>query len=85
MPRGWSTWSARFAESCQRKELPSVRESIKIAKVLKARGIHPSKKDAFFRKLCLHVLTAQQHVADAHTMQATQPGQLLEELIERYC
>jgi gas vesicle protein GvpN len=74
-----------FRVECQRHQLPSVRESIKIAKVLKARNIAPSKKDPFFRKLCLHVLTAQQHVADANTIQESQPGQLLEELIERYC
>jgi hypothetical protein len=74
-----------FRAECQRHQLPSVRESIKIAKVLKTRGIHPSKKDPFFRKVCLHVLTAQQHVADAGTIHETQPGQLLEELIERYC
>ncbi len=74
-----------FRESSQRGQLPSVRESIKIAKVLKARGIHPSKRDPFFRKVCLHILTAQQHVADAKKIQTTQPGRLLEELIDKYC
>ncbi len=74
-----------FREEYRHTQLPSVRESIKIAKVLKARGMHPSKRDPFFRKVCLHVLTAQQHVTDAKRIQTTQPGQLLEELIGKYC
>ena len=74
-----------FRGEQHRVQLPSIRESIKIAKILKARGIHPSKRDPFFRKVCLHVLTAQEHVTDAKKIHATQPGQLLDELIEKYC
>ena len=74
-----------FREACPRKEQPSVREAIKIAKTLKARALHPSKEDPFFKKVCLHVLTGQEHVMDAKHVKGTPPGQLLEELIERHC
>lgn len=74
-----------FRDDCQRDHLPSIRESIKIAKILKAKGTHPSKKDPFFKKVCLHVLTGQQHVVDAKRVKTSQPGQLLETLIEKHC
>ena len=74
-----------FREEYQPRQLPSVRESIKIAKILRARGIHPSKRDPFFKKVCLHVLTAQEHLADAEKAKVNQPGQLLEKLIGKYC
>lgn len=75
-----------FRDECQRDHLPSIRESIKIAKILKAKGTHPSKKDPFFKKVCLHVLTGQQHVVDVKKLKGTsQPGQLLETLIEKHC
>jgi gas vesicle protein GvpN len=74
-----------FRENCHCKHLPSVRESIKIAKVLKVRGVHPSNKDSFFRKLCLHVLTGQPHVVDGKRIQPTQLSQLLDKLIDKHC
>jgi gas vesicle protein GvpN len=74
-----------FREESQDNKPPSVRESIKIAKVLKAKGAHPSKQDPFFKQVCLHVLTGQQHVANAKHVKRDPPGQLLEELIGKYC
>ena len=75
-----------FRDEGQHATPPSIRESIKIARILKAKGTHPSKKDLFFKKVCLHVLTDQQHVADVKKLkQATQPGQLLDALIEKLC
>ena len=73
-----------FRDEGQHTTPPSIRESIKIAKILKAKGTHPSKKDPFFKKVCLHVLTGQQHVVDAKHVKASQPGQLLEVLIEKH-
>ena len=75
-----------FRDEGQHAKPPSIRESIKIARILKAKSLHPSKKDLFFKKVCLHVLTDQQHVADVKKLkQATQPGQLLDALIEKLC
>ena len=53
-----------FREQSPGKGLPSVRECIKIAKVLKARNAHPSKADPFFKRLCVHVLATGPGVAD---------------------
>lgn len=53
-----------FRERCHWKGLPSVRECIKIAKVLKARNTPPSKTDPFFKRLCVHVLATGPSVAD---------------------
>jgi gas vesicle protein GvpN len=74
-----------FRKEYQGTQVPAVRASIKIAKILKARGIRPCKRDPFFKKVCLHVLTAQQHAADAEKVHGSHPGQLLEELIEKHC
>lgn len=54
---------------------PTIRESIKIAKVLKDNGERPTCRNRFFRKLCFHVLI--------HEM--GRPCKVIDNLIERYC
>ena len=66
------------------KYIPTVRESVKIARALRARKLKPSKKDPFFRILCLHVLTNEVHPTDLKQAKSTKSGQLLFKLINRY-
>lgn len=76
----------RFRILGNHKHLPSIRESVKIARVLKAANKKPSKRDPFFKKLCLHVLTNEEHVSDPRQMrQASKNGRTLNRLIREYC
>jgi len=68
------------------KHLPSIRESIKIARVLKKGDKKPSKRDPFFKKLCFHVLTDVNHAMDPAEMRGTNKnGRTLSRLIHEYC
>ncbi len=62
---------------------PTIRESIKIAKAMKVKNLSPSKKDPYFRKICLHILTTEIHpekgLGQKH---GTKMWQFLNELIE---
>jgi gas vesicle protein GvpN len=64
---------------------PSVRESIKIAKVLKTAQKKPSKRDPFFTKLCLNVLTNENHLPDLRKGNKGKNLQVLNRLIHRFC
>lgn len=55
---------------------PTIRESVKIAKVLKENSEKPKKGNGFFGKLCLHVLTQEIHGKDIR---------IIDNLIRRYC
>lgn len=66
------------------KYVPTVRESVKIARALRARKPKPSKKDPFFHILCLHVLTNEVHPANVKGAKSTKVGQLLHKLVKRY-
>lgn len=67
------------------KYAPSVREAVKIARALKARKLHPSRKEPFFRILCLHVLTNEVHPVDGKQARGSKVGRLLHRLMGRYC
>lgn len=69
-----------FRERCPRKGLPSVRECIKIAKVLNSRSASPSKADPFFKRLCVHVLATGPAVADPKTK--AKAIQVIEQLLK---
>jgi len=76
----------KFRNLGDHKHRPSIRESIKIAKVLKTGNKKPSKRDPFFKKLCLHVLTNEEHVSDPGEMrQASKNGRTLSRLIHEHC
>jgi len=66
------------------KHTPTIRESVKIARALKVKHLKPSKKEPFFRMVCLHALTNEPHPSDSKGTKATKLSQLLNELIERY-
>lgn len=64
---------------------PTIRESIKIAKVLKENKERPLKRNDFFKKLCLHVLTKEPHVMDINKTKTKKAFKLIDELIRKYC
>lgn len=64
---------------------PTIRESIKIAKVLKENSERPVKGNEFFKKLCLHVLTKEPHVMNVEEMKTKKAIKLIDELIRRHC
>lgn len=66
------------------KHLPTIRESIKIAKVLKDNKMHPVRGDGFFKKLCIHVLTKEEHSVDLKRKDAGD-RRIIDDLIKKYC
>jgi gas vesicle protein GvpN len=70
-----------FRERCHWKGLPSLRECLKIARVLKTKKTHPSKTDPFFTVLCQHVLATGPSMADPkHKAEAMK---VIDELIKK--
>lgn len=67
------------------KHPPTIRESIKIAKVLKENKHKPHKKNEFFKKLCLHVLTQEQHMTNIKKTESKKNVRQIDELIKKYC
>jgi len=63
------------------KHPPTIRESIKISKVLKENKERPLRKNEFFKKLCFHVLTHEPIGSDKKPSKALR---LVEDLIKRY-
>lgn len=62
---------------------PTIRETIKIAKAMKVKNLSPSKKDPYFRNICLHILTTEVHPGKwLGQKQGTKMWQFLNELIE---
>ena len=64
------------------KHPPTIRESIKITKVLKVNKERPLRSSLFFKKLCFHVLT---HEPIAHEARPSKAFKLIEGLIKKYC
>ncbi len=63
---------------------PTIRESIKIAKALKVQSLHPSRKEPFFRTICLHILTSEVHPEKMKNQKnQSKLIQLLNELIDQ--
>lgn len=67
------------------KHAPTIRESIKIAKVLKGNGERPLKENQFFKKLCVHVLTKEPHIMDINGTKNNKAFKLIDELVKKYC
>lgn len=63
------------------KHPPTIRESIKIAKVLKENNERPGRHNDFFKRLCFHVLT---HEPVTEETRAIKAFKLIEELIRKY-
>ncbi|MBL7171162.1 MAG: hypothetical protein ISS46_04135, partial [Candidatus Omnitrophica bacterium] len=64
------------------KHPPTIRESIKIAKVLKENKEKPLCGNEFFKKLCFHVLT---HEPVTKMTKPSKSFRRIEDLIKRYC
>lgn len=64
---------------------PTIRESVKIAKVLKGNGARPAKGCEFFKKLCVHVLTQEEHVIHIKKTRAKKAFAVIQNSIRKYC
>lgn len=64
---------------------PTIRESVKIAKVLKDNRQRPLRGNDFFKKLCFHILTQEAHVVDVKKAKNRKNLRLIEDLIKEYC
>lgn len=67
------------------KHQPTIRESVKIAKVLKENRERPLRGNDFFKKLCFHVLTQEAHVTNTKEVKNKKALRVLDDLIKRYC
>ena len=74
-----------FRKLGDHKHPPTIRESVKIAKVLKTQNKKPLARDPFFKKLCLHVLTNEDHAAESKKTAKSKNVRVLERLIRRFC
>ena len=74
-----------FREKGEYKNVPTLRESIKIGKVIKLLKLRPSKSNDRFKKICLDILTSEIHVFDFNGAPKSKNFKFVEGLIEQYC
>lgn len=71
-----------YRKKAASKHAPTIRESIKIAKVLKENKERPLSANKFFKRLCFHVLTREPISGE---VKHTKDFKLIENIIERNC
>jgi len=64
---------------------PTLRDAIKIGKIIKLMNATPSKTNNRFKKICLDVLTSEVHVHKFNGSPKSKTFQFLEELLEIHC
>ena len=74
-----------FREKREHKNAPTLRESIKIAKVTRLLKMRPSKTNDKFKKICFDILTSEIHVFKLNGEPKSETFKFIEELIDQHC
>ncbi len=74
-----------FRENAENNKVPTLRESIKIGKVIKLLKMRPAKNNDKFKKICLDILTSEIHVFEFNGAPKSGTFKFIEELIEQHC